>query len=175
MDHQAIAQLLGSYGEFIGAIAVVVTLAFLAIQVRYSRTALDASMAQREAESLNHFSQSISEWNLTVFGDAELSDLVLRGRTGEQLESKESERFLEVASQFFVRNRAVYASAIACGNHGQAEMTVIGTAFNVSSYPGMKHVWEVRQRYLAKLVVPDFVTAVEARLRGQTATTKAEG
>ena len=34
MDHQAIAQLLGSYGEFIGAIAVVATLAYLAIQVR---------------------------------------------------------------------------------------------------------------------------------------------
>jgi hypothetical protein len=34
MDHQAIAQLLGNYGEFVGAIAVVVTLAYLAVQIR---------------------------------------------------------------------------------------------------------------------------------------------
>lgn len=34
MDHQALAQLLGNYGEFVGAIAVVVTLAYLAIQIR---------------------------------------------------------------------------------------------------------------------------------------------
>lgn len=34
MDHQAFAQLLGNYGEFVGAIAVVATLAYLTIQVR---------------------------------------------------------------------------------------------------------------------------------------------
>ena len=34
MDHRAIAQLLGNYGEFVGAIAVVVTLIYLAIQIR---------------------------------------------------------------------------------------------------------------------------------------------
>ena len=31
MDHQAFAQLLGSYGEFVGAIAVVATLMYLAV------------------------------------------------------------------------------------------------------------------------------------------------
>lgn len=34
MDHQAFAQLLGSYGEFLGSIAVFATLAYLAVQVR---------------------------------------------------------------------------------------------------------------------------------------------
>ena len=34
MDHQAFAQLLGNYGEFFGAIAVVLTLVYLAIQIR---------------------------------------------------------------------------------------------------------------------------------------------
>jgi hypothetical protein len=34
MDHQEFAQLLGNYGEFVGAIAVVITLAYLAIQIR---------------------------------------------------------------------------------------------------------------------------------------------
>lgn len=165
MDHQAFAQLLGNYGEFVGSLAVVFTLAFLAVQMRDSRKALDASTKQREAESLNHFSQSISEWMLTVFGNAELSDLMIRGREGEQLEPRELERFIAVASQFFVRNRSVYASAIASGNDGQAEMTVIGTAFSISIYPGMNDVWENRQRYLAELVVPEFVSAVEARLK----------
>lgn len=40
MDHQAVAQLLGSYGEFIGAIAVVVTLGFLVVEVRSSNRLL---------------------------------------------------------------------------------------------------------------------------------------
>lgn len=36
MDHQAFAQLLGNYGEFVGAIAVVATLAYLSVQIRQS-------------------------------------------------------------------------------------------------------------------------------------------
>ena len=34
MDHQALAQVLGSYGEFFGAVAVFITLVFLTIQIR---------------------------------------------------------------------------------------------------------------------------------------------
>ncbi len=34
MDHQSFAQLLGNYGEFFGAIAVVLTLGYLAAQIR---------------------------------------------------------------------------------------------------------------------------------------------
>jgi hypothetical protein len=43
MDHQAFAQLLGNYGEFIGAIAVVATLFYLAIQVRHGQEATEAN------------------------------------------------------------------------------------------------------------------------------------
>ena len=45
MDHQAFAQLLGNYGEFIGAIVVVVTLFYLAMQVQVSRRATEANTA----------------------------------------------------------------------------------------------------------------------------------
>ena len=45
MDHQAFAQLLGNYGEFIGAIAVVATLVYLAVQVRHSKESLEANTA----------------------------------------------------------------------------------------------------------------------------------
>ena len=47
MDHQAFAQLLGNYGEFVGAIAVVVTLGYLAVQIRQS-TATEQATAFRE-------------------------------------------------------------------------------------------------------------------------------
>ena len=36
MDHLTFAQLLGNYGEFVGAIAVVFTLGYLAVQIRQS-------------------------------------------------------------------------------------------------------------------------------------------
>ena len=43
MDIVTTSQILGNVGEFIGAIAVVVTLAYLAVQVRHSREATDTN------------------------------------------------------------------------------------------------------------------------------------
>jgi len=43
MDQQAFAQLLGNYGEFVGAIAVVVTLVYLTTQIRQNTNAVQSS------------------------------------------------------------------------------------------------------------------------------------
>ena len=43
MDLMSTAQLLGNFGEFVGAIGVVGTLIYLAVQVRQSKKALDAN------------------------------------------------------------------------------------------------------------------------------------
>jgi hypothetical protein len=48
MDHQSIAQLLGNYGEFVGALAVVATLFYLAVQIRHSREATEAHTRSME-------------------------------------------------------------------------------------------------------------------------------
>lgn len=50
MDHQAFAQLLGNYGEFVGAIAVVATLAYLTMQIRQNTNALRMSAASERIE-----------------------------------------------------------------------------------------------------------------------------
>ena len=51
MDHLTFAQLLGNYGEFLGATAVFVTLIYLATQVRHTseQTRLALSQARTEA------------------------------------------------------------------------------------------------------------------------------
>jgi len=54
MDHQAFAQLLGNCGEFVGAIAVFVTLFYLTIQIRHSNRQNQRD-AIRHLEALNAF------------------------------------------------------------------------------------------------------------------------
>ena len=49
MDHLTFAQLLGNYGEFVGAIAVVATLFYLALQVRHSKEATEANTRSIDA------------------------------------------------------------------------------------------------------------------------------
>ena len=58
MDHQEFAQLLGNYGEFIGAIAVVFTLGYLAVQVKHSRQSLDANT--KSAEKIRLMSRGLA-------------------------------------------------------------------------------------------------------------------
>jgi len=74
MDHQAFAQLLGNYGELFGAIAVVATLAYLAVQVRQNK---DATLAS------THRDVSLG---LVEVVDA-LKDPVLRGITLKIMDS----------------------------------------------------------------------------------------
>lgn len=71
MDHLTFAQLLGSYGEFIGAIAVVATLIYLTIQVRHSSSLLDenrriglSQVHQERSSSLNNILDRATEKDL---------------------------------------------------------------------------------------------------------------
>ena len=53
MDHLTFAQLLGNYGEFLGAIAVVLTLLYLATQIRVARIATSAQLEENVNSSWN--------------------------------------------------------------------------------------------------------------------------
>lgn len=82
MDQLTFAQLLGNYGEFVGAIAVVATLGYLSLEVRRSRLATLASVEMIRSE------QSIRE----VLADREsefMPSLVVRARAGEALSEEE--------------------------------------------------------------------------------------
>ena len=59
------AQLLGNFGEFVGAIAVVVTLIYLTTQIRQNTIALRSAAAQDVHENF-------AAWYLSAQGDASL-------------------------------------------------------------------------------------------------------
>jgi hypothetical protein len=86
VDHQAFAQLLGNYGEFIGAIAVVATLIYLAIQIRRNTQAMRATTTQALADSINSS-------NLLIAGDARLARLYRIGKFEEWDSLNEDEQF----------------------------------------------------------------------------------
>lgn len=79
MDHQAFAQLLGNYGEFVGAIAVVVTLAYLAMQVKQSKAATEVNTTALQASS-THALEGIYFQSIENFSSsAENASLIDRG------------------------------------------------------------------------------------------------
>ena len=88
MDHLTFAQLLGNYGEFVGAIAVFATLGYLALQIRQNT---------RSVASANIFSAMhlYNEVNTMVISDPELNELFHRGTNDpESMTEVEATRFL---------------------------------------------------------------------------------
>ena len=59
MDHQAFAQMLGNYGEFAGAIAVVMTLGFLTLQIRQSTQANQSTFQLQVQSEFNRLSTAL--------------------------------------------------------------------------------------------------------------------
>ena len=87
MDHQAFAQLLGNYGEFVGAIAVFATLAYLAVQVRQN------TKAERRT-ALNLSIRNFISIRQAVFENAEVSAISMKGLNDpDSLDELESYRF----------------------------------------------------------------------------------
>jgi len=81
MDHQAIAQLLGNYGEFVGAIAVVITLIYLAVQVRHSKEATEANTKSLHLQSYQSWQAANLQINMSISSPAQ-SGIVARGNMG---------------------------------------------------------------------------------------------
>jgi hypothetical protein len=88
MDHQAFAQLLGNYGEFVGAIAVVGTLVYLAVQIRQSKDALDANTRSLDenrnltkADTIRQLTQRWDDITYRVSESREAASIFVRGNS----------------------------------------------------------------------------------------------
>jgi hypothetical protein len=107
MDHQAFAQLLGNYGEFVGAIAVVITLAYLAIQIRQNTSVTRAASHHAIVEALNR-------GNLAQAEDGELAQIWVSGTEDRGgLSEVERQRFdMLLLSYFHVFDSLWYSAKI---------------------------------------------------------------
>jgi hypothetical protein len=95
MELQATAQLLGNFGEFFGAIAVVATLAFLASQIRQSNR-------WQQTEAFNASTSEARRWVGRIAENGELNEIYLKGRSDYALlTDQERSRFdCLIAEQF---------------------------------------------------------------------------
>ena len=86
MEHQAFAQILGSYGEFVGAIGVVLTLIYLARQIRQNTRQLERAELAAKAAAVNASNLALREPRRTLIESSELTEIFILGNENpEQL------------------------------------------------------------------------------------------
>ena len=59
MDHHALAQLLGNYGEFFGSIAVLATLGYLIVQIRQNTRSTNSNNNHNVMMAFNSFNETL--------------------------------------------------------------------------------------------------------------------
>jgi hypothetical protein len=95
-------QTLANVGEFIGGLAVVITLGYLAYQTRQTRQLLEQSV---DAQSAAMLRANIDGWNqlfATIVSDAHSTEVYARLRAGGPLQDDEVSRAEIIAMMFFL-------------------------------------------------------------------------
>jgi hypothetical protein len=109
MDHLTFAQLLGNYGEFIGAIAVVVTLGYLAVQVRHSREATEANTKSLKAAARIESGRYWSEETIRMALSPDMATIVATGfEDASRLDDGDRERLIAWYLQHMLMKDALY-------------------------------------------------------------------
>jgi hypothetical protein len=84
---------LGAVGEMIGAVAVVITLLYVARQIHQVN-------AQTQASARFSLIKELGELNLLIAGDKSVASVFRRGLSGEQLDDDERLQFFTILGQF---------------------------------------------------------------------------
>ncbi len=88
------AQLLGNFGEFVGAFAVVLTLFYLAIQVKNAKEATDQNTAALRSQASIAVNDGLWQLQSALYADADMTDIWTRGLSSlGDLDPIEKERF----------------------------------------------------------------------------------
>lgn len=109
MDFLTISQILGNFGEFVGAIAVVITLGYLAVQVRHSKEATEANT--RSIRSAARFEAGKCWWEeaLQLALSSDMARIVAVGNQDPaRLKEEELHRLNAWGLQYFLRDDMLY-------------------------------------------------------------------
>ena len=158
---------LGNVGEFVGALAVVASLIYVALQLRQNTEQMAENAEEARHSSMERLLENVSRWRELIIRDPEISEIFTRGSQDmRQLSEAEALRFYFLIVQIFHTLEVYY---LRCHRTTPDEWIV--------SRKGLRRLLEnpgVRQHYEANRIDfdPIFVEEVErvmAELSGPAA------
>jgi hypothetical protein len=156
MDLMDTAQLLGNFGEFVGAIAVVITLIYLAIQVRHSSQTVETNSQLLRVDANATTFQLEFDFDRLLISDQEIWDLWLRGCAQEELNRSEILRWQRLASARITMARAGYQQCLHSGIAVGRFPDKLGR--EIAQVPGLQETW---QRFGSPTLRADFLPDTE--------------
>jgi hypothetical protein len=142
---------IGAVGEVLGALGVIATLGYLAVQIRQNTRSVRAATYQ---EIVSH----AAEMNTSLYGEGAVAEIVLKGRADQStLSEVERFRFQILVYQVFQSFETIFL----LDRDGNLDDAFVKSKLNVLhrwlSQPGIRSVWSERREELH----PEFVAFVE--------------
>ena len=146
-----------AFAEVVGAAAVVISIVYLAVQLRLARI---ASEAQLSYASVGLYSQ----WRTSLMQNSDLARTIAKANRGENLEDEEMVLLTVLSDELFVASAVSHASVLRAESiHNQSlELKYLMDFFEAN--PGMITQWQ-RFRSSGELISLEFCNAVDAQLQ----------
>jgi hypothetical protein len=135
MDLNTTVQLLGNIGEFVSSIAILVTLAYLSVQVRAARIATEA----------DHLSAVQSNNQLMLNRMIENSDLVVRANAGEHLSDADRLAFETLVGARGLNGFLQYRRSKLLGTKEGEQVPALGFGRFLLQHPAAYRAWNEDQ------------------------------
>lgn len=141
MDHQALAQLLGNYGEFFGSIAVLATLGYLIVQIRQNTRSTNSNNNHNVMMAFNSF-------NETLFASPDLARIYYEGLVSpDRLGSHERHQFVHMIACLLNIYRNLYYQFVEGTFPEQQWLVQAREAKQLITTPGGAHALSITASY----------------------------
>ena len=134
---------IGAIGELIGALAVVITLIFLAVQLRHGSRSLDESNRLNRVGAVDRHNDTISRWRGRMMENEDLARIWLAATRDEALTELETFRMNNLFVDFTNTQRSNFVRAKAVGEDGLAELAALSVAVEIRNSKRMLEAWRL--------------------------------
>lgn len=148
---------LGNIGDFLGGIGVVITLIYLAVQIRQNTRQLRSDSAAAQTRSLEGTNTDISKWIEGIVANRDVAELWAQGLIDiDSLDATDRLRFDYLGMQLLQAWQAVYRRTTHANDPELWEVTLrfVRMYFKSSAF---RVLWAGSK----SLLMPDFVSAIE--------------
>ena len=133
---------LGNLGEFVGAIAVVITLVYVALQIRQNTAHLSQNTTAVRLSALEANVESGTRVREIMISNPELADLYLKGLEGySQLNRPERLRFGMYLDNLFGAIQASHTRYVDLEIDPDRVEEIIKMVDSILAYPGVREWW----------------------------------
>ena len=132
----------GALGEILGAVAVIATLAFLAVQIRQGHQVQREANVLARSAAIDRIHDQLREFSLLLAADPELARIWLAGCAGEKLDTIDQHRFNRLAQSRLNIFTGWEQRAVAVNMPGSAELAVMQLVDELRRNPGLRARWD---------------------------------